>query len=189
MSQKYIDKCLMSIIYKTLNHNAYIFIKNVSSSTSHIKNSTFMSFFNSWNLINRGFVIFYFYYNLNLCSYGQLLSLFYVWFYFAAECGWNKSWVPEVLPACAAKACQDIPFPPNRIGFEYSPDEKNNMTLISGKNILIILFVYQKALIRTFHTNLFYKITFVNSQHENINSKGDCTQKLVWKVCFKDFNI
>ena len=48
------------------------------------------------------------------------------------ECGWNKSWVPDVLPNCAATSCQDIPFPPKRLGLEYSPDEKNNMTLISG---------------------------------------------------------
>ena len=34
-------------------------------------------------------------------------------------------------------------------------------------------FVYQKALIRTFHTSFFYnKTTYVKSQHENTNSKG-----------------
>ena len=39
-------------------------------------------------------------------------------------------------------------------------------------------FVYQKALIRTFH----YKITFVNSQLENTNSKGDFVLK---NICLK----
>ena len=50
------------------------------------------------------------------------------------ECGWNKSWIPAELPACTSKACPDIPFPPKKIGLEYSPDERNNMTLISGKH-------------------------------------------------------
>ena len=51
---------------------------------------------------------------------------------FLVECGWNKSWVPAQIPPCAAKACQDIPFPPKKLGLVYSPDEKNNMTLESG---------------------------------------------------------
>ena len=37
------------------------------------------------------------------------------------------------------------------------------------------IIVYQKALIRTFQNN--YKITFVNSQRENTNSKGDVVLK------------
>ena len=33
-------------------------------------------------------------------------------------------------------------------------------------------FVNKKALMRTFHNNIFdYRITFVNSQHENTNKK------------------
>ena len=36
------------------------------------------------------------------------------------------------------------------------------------------IFVYQKSLIPTFQTNFFYyKITFLNSQLENTNSKSD----------------
>lgn len=54
-----------------------------------------------------------------------------------AECLWNKTWSPPILPNCAATACQDIPFPPREIGFVYSPDAKNNMTLISGISCLI----------------------------------------------------
>ena len=59
-------------------------------------------------------------------KYGDSMSLCLV------ECGWNKSWVPDVLPSCAAKACPDIPFPPKKLGLVYSPDERNNMTLVSG---------------------------------------------------------
>ena len=44
------------------------------------KNSVFMSFHNSDNLGNRDFVIFYFYYNINIHSYGQLLFLFFIAF-------------------------------------------------------------------------------------------------------------
>ena len=42
-----------------------------------------------------------------------------------------------------------------------------NITLNYLNNVHINRFVYQKALIRTFHK------TFVNSQHYNTNSKGD----------------
>ena len=38
-------------------------------------------------------------------------------------------------------------------------------------------FVYQKALIRTFYTNFYYKINFVISQHQNTKSKGDFVLK------------
>jgi hypothetical protein len=48
-------------------------------------------------------------------------------------CGWNKSWVPEVLPDCVATFCQQIPFPPATTGLVYKPDAKNNMTLKSGQ--------------------------------------------------------
>ena len=57
------------------------------------------------------------------------------------ECGWNKSWIPSELPACASKACPDIPFPPKKLGLEYSPDEKNNMTLISGKYFVNVVLI------------------------------------------------
>ncbi len=53
-------------------------------------------------------------------------------YFHLVECAWNKSWVPAALPNCAAKACQDIPFPPEKLGLIYKPDEKNNMTLTSG---------------------------------------------------------
>ena len=42
------------------------------------------------------------------------------------------------------------------------------------------MFVYQKALIQTFHTSLFdnkIKITFVNLQRKNTNSKSDFVLK------------
>ena len=34
-------------------------------------------------------------------------------------------------------------------------------------------FTYQKTLLQTFDTSFDLKITFVNSQHENTNSKGE----------------
>ena len=41
-----------------------------------------------------------------------------------------------------------------------------------------MIFVYQKALIPTLNISFFYyKITFVNSQHENRNLKGDFVLK------------
>ena len=51
------------------------------------------------------------------------------------ECGWNKTWAPSLLPRCGSTACQDIPFPPRSVGMEYSPDAKNNMTLVSDYTI------------------------------------------------------
>ena len=45
----------------------------------------------------------------------------------------------------------------------------------------IITFVYQKSLTRTFK----YKITFVNSQDKNTNSKGD----FVLKMRFETFSL
>ena len=60
-----------------------------------------------------------------------------------AECQWNKTWSPSVLPDCTATACQDIPFPPKEIGFVYSPDAKNNITLTSGKHPSPRVCVYQ----------------------------------------------
>ena len=50
-------------------------------------------------------------------------------------CEWNKTWTPSELPKCGSTACQDIPFPPAKIGMEYRPDEKNNMTLVSSFTI------------------------------------------------------
>ena len=47
------------------------------------------------------------------------------------ECGWNKTWVPSTLDPCVATSCQQIPFPPERIGLVYTPDEKNNITVAS----------------------------------------------------------
>ena len=49
-----------------------------------------------------------------------------------STCGWNKSWVPDVLPDCVATFCPQIPFPPASSGLVYQPDAKNNMTLKSG---------------------------------------------------------
>ena len=46
-----------------------------------------------------------------------------------------------------------------------------------------ILFVYQKVLTQTFHTNFLsfiYKITFVNSQLEKTISKGNFGFKNFW---------
>ncbi len=51
-----------------------------------------------------------------------------------ATCGWNKSWVPDVLPDCVATYCPQIPFPPASTGLVYRPDAKNNMTLKSGEH-------------------------------------------------------
>ena len=54
---------------------------------------------------------------------------------------------------------------------------KNNsyikIAFVMLKNKQKYILVYQIALIRTFHTRFDYKITFVNSQHEETNSKGD----------------
>ena len=54
-----------------------------------------------------------------------------------------------------------------------------------------ITFVYKKALIKHFTPFFFcwYKITFVNSQYKNTNSKGDLVgnHQLVWNVRFNDF--
>ena len=47
------------------------------------------------------------------------------------ECGWNKTWIPNILDPCAATSCQEIPFPPKQIGLVYTPDEKNNITVAS----------------------------------------------------------
>ena len=48
-----------------------------------------------------------------------------------------------------------------------------------------MLFVYQKALIQTFHTSfLDYKITYVNSQLENSNSNGNLYSKTGFKCTF-----
>jgi hypothetical protein len=49
-----------------------------------------------------------------------------------STCGWNRSWVPDVLPDCVATYCPQIPFPPASTGLVYRPDAKNNMTLKSG---------------------------------------------------------
>ena len=48
-----------------------------------------------------------------------------------SSCAWNKTWVPSVLDNCAATSCQVIPFPPKGIGLQYTPDEKNNISLAS----------------------------------------------------------
>ena len=50
---------------------------------------------------------------------------------FVSTCAWNKTWVPSVLDNCAATSCQVIPFPPKGIGLQYTPDEKNNISLAS----------------------------------------------------------
>ena len=49
------------------------------------------------------------------------------------------------------------------------------------------MFIYQKALIRTFHSNFDNKITLVNSQHKNTNSKGSFVLKLGFKRSYKRF--
>ena len=46
------------------------------------------------------------------------------------------------------------------------------------QNCIATKSVYKKALIRTFHNNFDYKNTVVNSQHENINKKGDFVHKI-----------
>ena len=46
-----------------------------------------------------------------------------------------------------------------------------------------IYFVYQKALIQTFHTCFWLQITFVNSQRDNTNLKGN----FVFKNRFESF--
>ena len=51
--------------------------------------------------------------------------------------------------------------------------------LIGNSFCKTILFVYQRALIRTFYTSfLTKKITFVNSHRENTDSKGDFVLKV-----------
>ena len=51
--------------------------------------------------------------------------------------------------------------------------------------ILLLLFVYQKALLETFYTSFFTKMNlYENSQHKNINKKRDFVLKNVY---FKDF--
>ncbi len=69
-----------------------------------------------------------------------------------SECSWNKSWTPAVLPTCVATACPDIPFPPKEIGMVYAPDNKNNMTLVSGTmfNLDLIIYFYPKSIFRIY---------------------------------------
>ena len=48
-----------------------------------------------------------------------------------STCAWNKTWVPDKLPPCAATSCQVIPFPPDDTGMIYKVDPENPLTFKS----------------------------------------------------------
>ena len=66
----------------------------------------------------------------------------------------------------------------------------NSEVLIAEKMHDNAIYISESFNANISHKFLDYKINFVNSQHENTNSKGDhvlTTQKSVFKVSFKDF--
>ena len=91
----------------------------------------------------------------------------------ARDCLETGEWTGEA-PTCSYVDC-GVP----------APLENGKIEL---KVILkIIFFVYQKALIGTFYTIFYDKITFINSQHENTNLNGVFAPKkkfetFVWKI-------
>ena len=57
-----------------------------------------------------------------------------------------------------------------------------------GNFLIQRYFVYQKSLIRIFHTRVFtMKYPFVTSQRKNTNLKSDFVLKTVLNFSFKDF--
>ena len=53
-----------------------------------------------------------------------------------------------------------------------------------------MIFVYHKSLIQTFDIQYFdYKITSVNAQHENTNSKGDLVFKYRFDTCVLKISV